>query len=142
MGVAGDETIGGTLGVTGVSTLSATSVKEFTTTDRVNVTINEITANDGGSENLNYNKHFNLITYEGGNGTYTITLPESEPGVIMRFKTDETIAANKTITLQPQAGGTIDAESTYLMNRSYDGITIMGRGGDGNKWLIIQKKEK
>ena len=142
LGVAGDETIGGTLGVTGVSTLSATSVKEFTTTDRVNVTINEITANDGGSENLNYNKHFNLITYEGGNGTYTITLPESEPGVIMRFKTDETIAANKTITLQPQAGGTIDAESTYLMDRSYDGITIMGRGGDGNKWLIIQKKEK
>ena len=139
--VSGNQTIGGTLGVTGVSTLSATSVKEFTTTERVNVTINDITANEGGSENLTSSKHFNFITYEGGNGTYTITLPEAEEGVIMRFKTDDTIAANKTITLQPQTGGTIDAESTYLMDRSYDGITIMGRGGD-NKWFIIQKKEK
>ena len=137
-----DVTVGNDLGVTGVSTLAATTVEEFTTTDRVNVTINEITANDGGSENLTYSKHFNLITYEGGNGTYTITLPESEPGVILRFKTDDTIAANKTITLQPQAGGIIDAESTYLLDRSFDGITLLGKGGDGNKWLIIQKKEK
>ena len=140
--VTGNTTLAGTLGVTGVSTLAATTVEEFTTTDRVNVTINEITANDGGSENLTYSKHFNLITYEGGNGTYTITLPESEPGVILRFKTDDTIAANKTITLQPQAGGIIDAESTYLLDRSFDGITLLGKGGDGNKWLIIQKKEK
>jgi len=140
--VTGNTTLSGTLGVTGVSTLAATTVQEFTTTDRVNVTINEITANDGGAENLTYNKHFNLITYEGGNGTYTITLPESEPGVIIRFKTDDTIAANKTITLQPQAGGVIDSESTYLMDRSFDGISLLGRGGDGNKWLIIQKKEK
>ena len=137
-----DVTVGNDLGVTGVSTLAATTVEEFTTTDRVNVTINEITANDGGSENLTYDKHFNLITYEGGNGTYTIMLPESESGVILRFKTDDTIAANKTITLQPQAGGVIDAESTYLMDRSFDGITLLGKGGDGNKWLIIQKKEK
>ena len=140
--VTGNTTLSGTLGVTGVSTLAATTVQEFTTTDRVNVTINEITANDGGAENLTYNKHFNLITYEGGNGTYTITLPESEPGVILRFKTDDTIAANKTITLQPQAGGIIDAESTYLLDRSFDGITLLGKGGNGNKWLIIQKKEK
>lgn len=140
--IGGATTVGGTLGVTGVSTLAATTVQEFTTTDRVNVTINEITANDGGAENLTYNKHFNLITYEGGNGTFTITLPESEPGVILRFKTDDTISANKTITLQPQAGGVIDAESTYLLDRSFDGITLLGKGGDGNKWLIIQKKEK
>ena len=133
--------VNGTLGVTGLSTLASTTVEEFTTTDRVNVTLNDITANDGGSENLTASKHFNFITYEGGNGTYTINLPEAEEGVILRFKTDDTIAANKTITLQPQAGGTIDAESTYLMDRSYDGITLMGRGG-ANKWFIIQKKEK
>ena len=139
--VTGDETVGGTLGVTGISTLSATTVKEFTTTERVNVTINAITANDGGSENLTAIKHFNFITYEGGTGTYTITLPEAEEGVILRFKTDDTIGANKTITLQPQSGGRIDSESTYVMNRSYDGVSLLGRGG-ANKWYIIQKKEK
>ena len=139
--VGGNTTLGGTLGVTGLSTLAATSVGEFTTTSRVNVTINDITANDGGGENLSANSNFNFITYEGNNGTYTINLPEAGEGLILRFKTDDTIAANKTITLQPQSGGRIDAESTYVMNRSYDGITIMGRGGD-NKWFIIQKKEK
>ena len=139
--VGGNTTLGGTLGVTGLSTLAATSVGEFTTTSRVNVTINDITANDGGGENLSANSNFNFITYEGNNGTYTINLPEAGEGLILRFKTDDTIAANKTITLQPQTGGRIDGESTYLMNRSYDGITIMGRGGD-NKWFIIQKKEK
>ena len=139
--VTGNETVGGTLGVTGISTLAATNVGEFTTTSRVNVTINDITANDGGGENLSSNSNFNFITYEGNNGTYTINLPEAGEGLILRFKTDDTIAANKTITLQPQSGGRIDAESTYVMNRSYDGVTLLGRGGD-NKWFIIQKKEK
>ena len=139
--VTGATTLGTTLGVTGISTLAATSVGQFTTTSRVNVTINDITANDSGGENLSSNSNFNFITYEGENGTYTITLPEAGEGVILRFKTNDTITANKTITLQPQSGGRIDGESTYVMNRSYDGITLLGRGGD-NKWFIIQKKEK
>ena len=139
--VSGNTTLGGTLGVTGNSTLAATSVGEFTTTARVNVTINDITANPGGSETLAVSKHFNFLTYSGGNGTYTITLPEAEDGVILRFKTDDTILANKTITLQPQSGGRIDAESTYVMNRSYDGVSLLGRSGSNN-WFVIQKKEK
>ena len=139
--VSGNTTLGGTLGVTGNSTLAATSVGEFTTTGRVNVTINDITATPGGSETLAVSKHFNFLTYSGGNGTYTITLPEAEDGVILRFKTDDTITANKTITLQPQSGGRIDAESTYVMNRSYDGVSLLGRSGSNN-WFVIQKKEK
>ena len=139
--VTGDTDVTGALDVTGNSTLSATSVGEFTTTGRVNVTINDITANPGGSETLSASKHFNFLTYSGGNGTYTITLPEAEDGVILRFKTDDTILANKTITLQPQSGGRIDAESTYVMNRSYDGVSLLGRSGSNN-WFVIQKKEK
>jgi len=137
--VTGNQTIGGTLGVTGNSTLATTSVGEFTTTDRVNVTINEVTGNPGGSESISARDHFNFISYSGGTGNYTINLPSAETGVIMRFKTDDTIVANKTITLQPQAGERIDAESTYSMDRSYDGITLLGK--DSN-WYIIQKKEK
>ena len=69
--VTGNATIGGTLGVTGASTLATTSVGEFTTTDRVNVTINEITGNPGGSETISLRDHFNFITYSGANGNYT-----------------------------------------------------------------------
>jgi len=139
--VGGNTTLGGTLGVTGNSTLSATSVGEFTTTSRVNVTINDITATGSGSETLAVSKHFNFLTYSGENGTYTITLPEAEDGVILQFKTDDTIAANKTITIAPQSGGRIDEEANYVLNRPLDGVTLLGRSGS-NKWFVIQKKEK
>ena len=139
--VTGNQTIGGTLGVTGNSTLAATSVGEFTTTSRVNVTINDITATGGGSENLSANKSFSFLTYSGENGTYTITLPEAEDGVILQFKTDDTIAANKTVTIAPQAGGRIDEEANYVLNRPLDGVSLLGRSGS-NKWYVIQKKEK
>lgn len=137
--VTGNQTIGGTLGVTGASTLDATSVGAFTTTKQVSVTINTITGNPGGSETLTLDDHFNFVSYSGANGTYTVTLPNADSGAIMRFKTDDSILANKTITLQPQSGQRIDGEATYLMDRSYDGISIVGHN---DNWYVIQKKEK
>ena len=137
--VGGNTGLTGSLSVTGGSTLQSTSVGAFTTTQQVSVTINNITGTPGGSETLTLNDHFNFISYSGGNGTYTITLPNADSGVIMRFKTDDTVEANKTITLSPQSGQRIDAESTYAMDRSYDGITLLG---NNSNWFIIQKKEK
>jgi len=131
--------IGGALDVVGNSTLAATSVGSFTTTKQVNVTINDITGNPGGSETLTLDDHFNFVSYSGGNGTYTITLPNADSGVIMRFKTDDSVVANKTITLSPQSGQRIDGESSYLMDRSYDGISVLGHN---DNWFVIQKKEK
>lgn len=139
--VTGNQTVGGTLGVTGTSTLAETSVGEFTTTGRVNVTLNEVTGNPGGSETLSASNNFNFIDFESGeNGTYTLNLPPSEAGLIMRFKTDDTIAANKNISLTPQSGERIDGEASYTMDRPYDGITLMG--GPSGDWFVIQKKEK
>ena len=133
--------IGGALEVVGSSTLAATSVGEFTTTGRVNVTLNEVTGAPGGSETLSTSNNFNFIDFASGeNGTYTLNLPSSEPGLIMRFKTDDTIAANKNISLTPQSGERIDGEDSYSMDRPYDGITLMG--GPSGDWYIIQKKEK
>lgn len=131
--------VGGNLGVTGNSTLAATSVGEFTTTNRVNVTINEIAGAAAGSETINPSNHFNFISYSGSNGNYTVNLPSAEDGVILRFKTDDTIGANRTITIQPQSGERIDAESDYTLDRSYDGISLLGKGSN---WFVIQKKEK
>ncbi len=143
-GVTGATTLNSTLGVTGASTLAATTVGEFTTTGRVNVTLNEITGDPGGSETISASNNFNFIGFETGgeNGTYTINLPSSEPGLIMRFKTDDTIAANKNISLTPQSGERIDGEASYTMDRPYDGITLMGGPSDVGNWFIIQKKEK
>ena len=137
--VTDNATVSNDLGVVGSSTLSTTSVGEFTTTDRVNVTLNEITGTPGGSETLSLRNHFNFVSYSGTNGTYTVNLPAAEDGVILRFKTDDSVIANKTITLAPQSGERIDAEASYIMDRSYDGITLLGKGSN---WYIIQKKEK
>lgn len=137
--VTGNTTMDGTLGVTGTSSLAKTNVREFTTSDRVNVTINDITGNPGGSQNLSLRNHFNFVSYSGGNGTHTVNLPSSEDGVILRFKTDDTISANKKIKLQPQSGERIDSETSYDMDRAYDGISLVGKNGN---WFIIQKKEK
>ena len=137
--VTGATTLDTTLGVTGLSTLAATTVGAFTSTNSVSVTINSITATAAGSETLDSSKHFNFLSYSGGNGTYTITLPPAEDGVILRFKTDDTIAANKKIILQGDGSERIDGEGNYTMNRSYDGISILGKD---SSWFIIQKKEK
>ena len=131
--------ITGTANVTGLSTLAATTVGSFLTTERVSVTINAITANASGSETLTNAKNFNFISYSGGNGTYQINLPAAEDGVILKFLTDDSISNVKNIALQPSGSERIDAESTYTLNRSYDGISIVGK--DSN-WFIIQKKEK
>lgn len=137
--VTSNATVGGTLGVTGVTTLAATNVGAFTTTNQVTVTVNEITASPGGSETLSASNHFNFITYSGANGSYTINLPAAQDGVILRFKTDDTIQANKTVSLDPNGGERIDGEASYTMDRSYDGITILGLN---SAWFVIQKKEK
>ena len=116
--VSGNTTLGGTLGVTGNSTLAATSVGEFTTTGRVNVTLNEVTGTPSGSETLSSANNFNFIDFASGeNGTYTLNLPSSEPGLIMRFKTDDTISNSKDISLSPQSGERIDGEASYTMDR-------------------------
>jgi hypothetical protein len=139
--ITGNTDVTGALDVAGNSTLSATSVGEFTTTGRVNVTLNEVTGNPGGSETLSTDKNFNFIDFEGGeNGTYTLNLPPSEAGLIMRFKTNDTISNSKDISLVPQSGERIDGEDSYSMDRPYDGITLMG--GPSGDWFVIQKKEK
>ena len=137
--VTGNETVGGNLGVTGISTLAATSVGQFTTTSSVSVTVNSIVGSPGGSETLTNTKHFNFLSYSGGNGNYTISLPHAQDGVILRFKTNDTIAANKTITLQADGSERIDAESSFILSRPYDGISILGKD---SLWFIIQQKEK
>lgn len=125
----------GTDGLTGVCNLG-----DVTTSGKVKVAINAISATDGGTTTLTANKHFNFISYVGANnGTHIIQLPTVENGLILRFKTDSTVSNSKDIEIQAQGSSTIDGTSSYMMDRPYDGITILGYNG---QWYVIQKKEK
>jgi len=132
--VTSNQTVGGTLGVTGLSTLAATTVGSFSTTSQVAVTVNAITASPGGSETLAGTKHFNLVSYSGATGTYTITLPPAEDGVIMRFKTDDSIGATKTITLQADESERIEGEDVYVITSAFGSVSLLA---NNNLWFII-----
>lgn len=120
-------------------TATDVTVQGLTTTGKVKVSINPITCSAGGSTTLTADKHFNMLTFSGGNGTHVINLPASEDGLLLRFKTDGTFSNSKDCTLTPQSGETIDGATDYTADRDYDGITLMGYNGN---WFIIQKKDK
>ena len=119
-------------------TESATIGGPMTTNGAVITAVNDISGTPGGSSDISAENYMNFLSYSGANGNHTLNLPTPSEGCFLRFKTDVTILANKTITLDAGTN-TIDGETTYVMDRSYDGISLIGHDGD---WYIIQKKEK
>ena len=119
-------------------TETATIGGTMTNNGGVATAVNGITGSPGGSSDVDAENYMNFLSYSGANGNHTINLPTPSDGVFLRFKTDATVLANKTITLDAGTD-TIDGETTYVMDRSYDGISLMAYNGD---WYIIQKKEK
>ena len=129
-----DVTIGNDLGVTGLSTLASTSVGAFTTTNQVAVTINSISATAGGSVTIDNAKNFNFISYSGAVGSYTITLPPTEDGVVLQFKADDSIGATKTIILQGDGTDRIEGEATHTLSAAYGFVNLLAKN---NAWFII-----
>ena len=122
-----------------VNTTQANVEGTLSTNGGVTTAVNAVAATPGGSEEISASNYMNFISYSGGTGIYTLNLPAASDGVLLRFKTDDTIVANKTITLSADGSETIDGESTYEMDRSFDGISLLGYSGN---WYIVQKKEK
>jgi len=129
-----DVTIGNDLGVTGLSTLASTSVGAFTTTNQVAKTVNSISGGPGGGVTIDNSKNFNLVSYSGAVGSYTITLPPAEDGVVLQFKADDSIGATKTITLQVYGAERIEGEDTYIIADAYGNVTLLGKN---HLWFII-----
>jgi len=93
--------------------------------------------------NVGANDYMIFNTWQSGasTGTSTINLPAASDyqGRLLRFKSDGTIGATKSIDLVPQSGETIDGEADFEFNRDYDGVMILAHNGD---WYIIQRKAK
>lgn len=102
-----------------------------------------ITNSDGSTYQVGNTEYIIFNTWNGGNGNADIFLPLSteNEGRLLRFKSDETISQNHSITLNPYSGdsATIDGDPSIDFNRSYDGITLLCHNAN---WFIIQRKAK
>lgn len=101
-----------------------------------------VTAVPGGS--LTYTDPANIIdvSWSGGTGTYTITIPtaaEAEYRYI-RVVNDGNFppGASHKVVLLASGGGTIDGDvAGYEINKAYNGVTVWS---NGSEWIVIQAK--
>ena len=109
---------------------------------RMQQRVTAVTNRSGSTYSVQDSDYMIMNTWAGANGSGAIFLPtvdESE-GRTIEFHSDDTISANKSVTLQlSEQGVTIDGATSYDFDRAYDGITILCHGSN---WYIIQKKEK
>ena len=100
------------------------------------------TATPGGS--LTYTEPNNTIdvSWSGGAGTYTITIPTASEAEyrLIRVVNDGTFppgASHKVVVLA-SGGGTIDGNvAGYEINKAYNGVTVWSNGAE---WIVIQAK--
>lgn len=123
--------------VTNNATISGT----MTNNGAMKVAINDITGDDESpAQSVTTSNHMNFVTFGEGTGSYVVNLPTAvgNDGILLRFKTDDSVSASHQVVLTPVSGQTIDGDTDYNLSRQYDGITLMAN--DGN-WLVIQKKQ-
>lgn len=113
----------------------------MTNNGAMKVAINDITGNDESpAQSVTTSNHMNFVTFGEGTGSYVVNLPTAvgNDGILIRFKTDNSVSASHQVVLTPVSGQTIDGDTDYNLSRQWDGITLMAN--DGN-WLVIQKKQ-
>lgn len=98
-----------------------------------------ITATPGGSSVLSTSKNIVDISWVGGSGTYTLTLPSATeiPYRFLRIVNDSTVTANDKVDIAAPIGETIDGGATYEINKPYNGCAVWS---DGSNWIVIQAK--
>ena len=98
-----------------------------------------ITATPGGSSVLSTTKNIVDISWVGGSGTYTLTLPSATeiPYRFLRIVNNSTVTANDKVDIAAPVGETIDGGATYEINKPYNGCAVWS---DGSNWVVIQAK--
>tara|TARA_S200002703_G_scaffold24056_2_gene20892 strand:- start:265 stop:2979 length:2715 start_codon:yes stop_codon:yes gene_type:complete len=89
---------------------------------------------------------YTLEWVDTATGFSSIVLPKvlDNEGRLLRFKTDDTIRANRYFKIEPTAGdytdGTrIDGADSFSLDRDYDGIMVLCHD---RQWFVIQRKGK
>ncbi len=88
-----------------------------------------------------------MLSYtDTANGFAGITLPKvaDNEGRLLRFKTDDSVAANKYFKIAPTtedytAGTRVDGEASFALDRDYDGIMVLCHD---SQWFVVQRKGK
>lgn len=100
------------------------------------------TAVPGGS--LTYTEPDNTIdvSWSGGPGTYTITIPTAADSEyrLIRVVNDGTFPSGGShkVVIVASGGGTIDGNvAGYEINKAYNGVTLWS---NGTEWIVIQAK--
>ena len=86
-----------------------------------------ITVSASGSDTLTDDQHKIYVTWSGGDGTHTITLPAATDGKEFVIISDDTITASRDVDIDPDGSETINGEAS---------ITITGEGR-----LVIEEIE-
>lgn len=109
--------------------------------------IEDITATAGGStaltEPATTSTYFVEFSVGGGNGTHTLTLPDTRnlTGRAFRIMTGSSISNQKKVEIVPASGdsATIDGAASHELTRAYDGIMLIAHSSN---WYIVQRKSK
>ena len=98
-----------------------------------------ITAAPNASSVFSADNNLIYITWVGGNGDYTLTIPSaaSIPYRTFRVVNDSTLSANTRVQVTAVAGESIDGSASYELRKSYGGVSLWS---DGTNWIVIQAK--
>ena len=148
-----DLTLDATSGLDSTVQLTAGQHITITQTGGNNITINGgggpggvtilepefVTATPGGSYTINTTKDIIDVSWSGGTGDFTLTLPSAAaiPYRKIRIVNDGTVTANERVNVTAIGGETIDGASDYTINKAYNGIAVWS---DGTEWIVIQAK--
>jgi len=88
-----------------------------------------------------------MLSYiDSATGFASITLPKvaDNEGRLLRFKTDDTLHANKYFKIAPTSedftdGTRVDGAASFSLDRDYDGIMVLCHD---SQWFVIQRKGK
>jgi len=98
-----------------------------------------MTATPGGSATITTTKNIVDLTWSGGAGTFTLTLPSAAatPYRFLRIVNDSTVTASDKVDITAPGAETIDGAASYEINKPYNGIAVWS---DGSNWIVIQAK--
>lgn len=100
-----------------------------------------LTASPAGSGAVDPNYNLILISWNGGNGVYTLNLPLASANTnrLIRITTDGSLSsgAGDKIDITATGGETIDGNASFQISKQYEGLAVYSTGPE---WIIVQAK--